>query len=1103
MGPRIYNLFPTLAGPVARWTDHLERISAMCFDWVYVNPFHRTGGSGSLYAVADYRQLNPLLRGAADAQDDEILRNFFDAAHEHGLAVMMDLVINHTANDAALVQQHPQWYRHDATGKIVSPSAVDPDDPSKVSVWGDLAELDYGERPARAELVGYFTQIARHYADLGVRGFRCDAAYQVPGAVWSEIISGVRSVRPDAFFAAETLGCTPQAVAQLRGAGFDALFNSSKWWDFQSAWLLDQYEAFRHIAPSIAFPESHDTPRLIAELSTLGTAEVEAAYRFRYLFAAIFSSGVMMPMGYEYGFGKPLDVVRTRPEDWEQPRFDLTGFIAATNAIKASVPGLGEEGPQRLVRFGPGAPIGLVRDGGASGGATLSLINADAVNAGARATAGIDGADIVRALGHAAREITPGDEAPHAVDAYERLTLAPLTIRVFAADATSAQPRLTPRTSRRTRPGARASATPAVIENVRPQLDGGRHPIKRVIGDRVDVTADVFRDGHDALAAALLYRERGAQTWWEAPFRFVDDDAWTGSFPVGRNTRYEYTLEAWPDVFGSWQSDVRKKRAAAQAIALDLAEGRALVDAARVRAAGDERNRIDKLSSELDAVRNEVAYADLLLGEDAAAAVRLVPDRTLATRYVPVLEAVCDRRAAQFGAWYELFVRSQGTMHGVAGTFADAALRLPAIRAMGFDVVYLAPIHPIGRAFRKGRNNAPQAEPNDPGSPWAIGNRHGGHTAVAPELGTLDDFDRFVAAARANNLEIALDYALQCSPDHPYVATHPEWFEIRTDGSIKHAENPPKKYEDIVNFKWHGPHAAELWNELRDVILFWIARGVTIFRVDNPHTKPFAFWSWMIADVQSRRPDTIFLAEAFTRPKVMKELAKLGFTQSYTYFTWRNTKAELTAYIEELAGTEMAEYYRPNFFANTPDILPRFLQTGGRPAFVVRLVLAATLSSLYGIYSGFELCEHAALDGREEYADSEKYEIRVRDWNAPGNIIDTITRINRIRRENPSLHDWRNVRFYRADDDAVVFYGKRHGDNIVLVAVNLDPFTVRETTLWFPTGDLGLADGDEYELEELLSGAGAAQRRGSPHGVRLDPARNPAAIYRLRLPLAR
>jgi starch synthase (maltosyl-transferring) len=596
------------------------------------------------------------------------------------------------------------------------------------------------------------------------------------------------------------------------------------------------------------------------------------------------------------------------------------------------------------------------------------------------------------------------------------------------------------------------------------------------------------------------WSERGATAWREAPLRFVENDEWEGSFEVTRNARYEYTIEAWPDAFGTWHHDTEKKRVAKQALGLELREGGALIDAAHERATGENRDRLAALRVELDAARDDDARATLMLAEETAARVARAPDRAAATRYRPALSVIVDRRAAQFAAWYEFFPRSQGTVPGVHGTFADAAARLPQIRALGFDVVYLPPIHPIGRAFRKGKNNTLDVGPDDPGSPWAIGNETGGHMAVEPALGTLADFDRFVAAAKANNLEVALDYALQCSPDHPYVKAHPEWFTIRPDGSIKYAENPPKKYQDIVNFNWFGPHAAELWSELRDVVEFWIGHGVTTFRVDNPHTKPFAFWAWMIADVTSRHPETIFLAEAFTRPKIMNELAKGGFSQSYTYFTWRNTKSDLTEYALQLADTEMAEFYRPNFFANTPDILPPFLQTGGRAAFRIRLMLAATLSSVYGIYSGFELCENAALPGREEYLDSEKYEIRVRDWNAPGNINDEIARINRIRRENAALQDWRNVRFYRADDDAVLFYGKRRGSNILLIAVNLDPFVARETTLWFPTGDFRLADEESFGVEELLGGGPKEAWRGSPHGVRLDPQRNPVAIYRLTLP---
>ena len=1104
MGVRIYNLFPTLAGPVARWTEHLDRIAAMRFDWIFINPFHAPGGSGSLYAVADYYRLNPLLRDGETADDDTLLRDFVAAARERGISVMMDLVINHTANDGPLVSERPGWYRHDASGAIVSPSAVDPGDPAHVTVWGDLAELDYRARPERAALVRYFADVARHYAQLGIGGFRCDAAYQVPGDVWSDIIAAVRAVRPAAFFAAETLGCTLEQVAQLDGAGFDALFNSSKWWDFEAPWLLEQYNAFRHIAPSIAFPESHDTPRLGTELGERTTDRIEAEYRFRYLFAATFSSGVMMPMGYEFGFSRAFDVVRTRPEDWEKPRFDISAFVAEVNAMKAALPTLGVEGAEHRIELGDDAPVALLREGGVELGDVLTLLNPDA-----GAVRGAELADVERALGSPAQEVTPEPGSRPAPNG--RIELAPLSARIFVrASAASGGGRKKRPVAPHSGPppfvapvDARAEASVVVIEHVRPQLDEGRHPIKRVVGDRVDVTADIFREGHDAIDGVVLYRERGAPAWREAPLRYVENDVWIGSFVVERNARYEYTLEAWPDFYGSWHHDTVLKRDAKQTIGLELREGRELLDEARARATGASARRFDALVRELDAAQDDAARAVLMLADETLALARSSPDRALATRYGPALEIICDRRAASFAAWYEMFPRSQGTQPGVHGTFADAAKRLPAIRAMGFDVVYLPPIHPIGHAFRKGKNNTLDVTPDDPGSPWAIGNENGGHTAIEPRLGTFDDFERFVAAARANNLEVALDYALQCSPDHPYLKEHPEWFTRRPDGTIKYAENPPKKYQDIVNFNWFGPHAKALWDELRDVVEFWIARGVRTFRVDNPHTKPFAFWAWMIADVQSRHPATIFLAEAFTRPKLMNELAKLGFTQSYTYFTWRTTKAELTDYLGELTQTEMAEFYRPNFFANTPDILPIFLQSGGCAAFRIRLLLAATLSSVYGIYSGFELCENAALPHREEYLNSEKYEIRVRDWDAPGNIAADIARINRVRRENRALHDWRNVRFYRADDDAVLFYGKVSGDNVVFVAVNLDPFVARETTLWFPTGDLGLSDEDPYLVEELLEGAAGVQWRGSPHGVRLDPQRNPAAIYRLRIPRAR
>jgi starch synthase (maltosyl-transferring) len=1093
-GPRIYNLFPTLFGSIESWSEQLERIAAMGFDWIYVNPFHETGYSGSLYAVKSYYRLNPLFRGTSTASDDELISGFTARAAALGLGVMMDLVVNHTARDADLTREHAGWYRRAKDGSIESPSANDPANPADVTVWTDLAELDYRERPERAEMVAYFSDVVRHYARLGLRGFRCDAAYKVPSAVWSQFIAAAREIRPDTLFAAETLGAPFEDVIELGPAGFDYLFNSSKWWDFRAGWLLDQYERFRHIAPSIAFPESHDTPRLAAELAGRPPTELEAEYRFRYLFAAFFSSGVMLPAGYEFGFERPLDVVLTRPDQWETKRFDISAFIADVNAMKAALPALNEEGTERALRAS-GDAVGLLRNAAAGASSAVALMNPDASS-----EASFDAADILREI-VAPVEVTPQAPAAAPIEPGARIVLRPLEMRVFAnndGNGSAAVGRVAANgaTPHNGAPAdARMSARPVVIEAVWPEIDGGRHPVKRIVGDRFEVQADIFREGHDAVAAALKYRQRGAAAWHETPMTLFDNDRWRGSFALERNARYEYIIEAWPDAFASWRHGAERKHTAGQAIDLELIEGRALVAAAAERGPRAARLRLEAILREFDEGAGADARSELMLGDALAEIMRAVPERSLSTTYARVLEVIVDRRAAQIGAWYEFFPRSQGTVPGVPSKFAQAARRLPDIRAMGFDVLYLPPIHPIGHAFRKGRNNSLDPGPDDPGSPWAIGNADGGHMAVEPSLGTLDDFDRFVTAASAAGIEIALDYALQCSPDHPYVREHPEWFTFRPDGSIQYAENPPKKYQDIVNFNWFGPHAPALWDELRDVVAFWIGHGVRIFRVDNPHTKPFAFWEWMIGDVQSRHPDVLFLAEAFTRPKVMKELAKLGFTQSYTYFTWRNFKTELTDYCNELAYSEMAEYYRPNFFTNTPDILPPFLQTGGRPAFRIRLILAATLSSVYGIYSGFELCENAALPGREEYADSEKYEVRVRDWDAPGNIKPDIIRINAIRRENPALQTWRNVRFHPAPDDDLLFFSKSAAGNTLLIAVNLDPYRSIEASVRIPMAEFGYADGDDVACQELLSGRHAVWH-GAEQTLRLDPQQNPAAIFR-------
>jgi len=634
---------------------------------------------------------------------------------------------------------------------------------------------------------------------------------------------------------------------------------------------------------------------------------------------------------------------------------------------------------------------------------------------------------------------------------------------------------------------------PIVVEHVSPRLDGGRFAVKREAGDVLEVSADIFAEGHGLLAAALKYRPCDDPAWSEAPMQLLDNDRWQGSFALEKVGRYQYTIEAWRDVFGSWRSDLRKKVDAREDVAAELLDGRRLVKEAAARATGPNQAELTRF---LDTLRGG-SEIELFLGDDLARLMARHPDRSQATTYEPFLEVVADRERARYAAWYELVPRSQGTVLGRGATFKEAQARLQDVAAMGFDVVYLPPIHPIGHTGRKGPNNALDPKPSDPGSPWAIGDETGGHKAVHPELGTIDDFDDFVAEAKRLGMEIALDYAIQCSPDHPYVREHPDWFYRRSDGSIRYAENPPKKYQDIYPINFYCEDREALWEELKSIVLFWIAHGVKTFRVDNPHTKPFPFWEWLIRGVQSEHPDVVFLAEAFTRPNIMKYLAKAGFTQSYTYFTWRNTPNELREYLTELTQSEMREYFRGNLFANTPDILHEVLQRGGKPAFQMRLVLAATLSSVYGIYSGFELLESSPLHpGSEEYLNSEKYEYKVWDWDRAGNIKDFVARVNAIRRDNGALHFYKNLRFQGCDNANVLAYAKVHNDNVVLVAVNMDPYHPQETAIMAPLDYVGVADGEPFRAEELLSGQPETWDSLWRH-VRLDPAFNPCAMWRL------
>lgn len=645
----------------------------------------------------------------------------------------------------------------------------------------------------------------------------------------------------------------------------------------------------------------------------------------------------------------------------------------------------------------------------------------------------------------------------------------------------------------------------AVIENLQPLIDGGRYAIKRAIGEDLVVEADIFKEGHDVVAAALKWRMVGEIRWHETPMKLIDNDRWRGICTFYENATYEYTVEAWVDVFSGWQQEFSTKvEARVRPLRSEALEGAALIEQAAERA--HDPNDVKRLCEIAEMVRTGAPeeVASVVHSAELEVLMASYPDRGGATQWAPPPRALVDRLEARAAAWYEFFPRSAEGKGDAGSKLRDCLPRIDDAKAMGFNVIYFPPIHPIGTTKRKGRNNSVISRPGEPGVPYAIGNRYlgcpngGGHKDVDPALGTLEDFAWLEEEVRKRGLEIALDFAINCSPDHPYVAEHPEWFYARPDGTIKFAENPPKKYEDIYPLNFRCRNWPELWAEMKSIILFWVERGVRIFRVDNPHTKPVPFWEYLISGVREEFPDTIFLSEAFTRPKMMKVLAKAGFNQSYTYFTWRNHKQELIDYFTELTQTEMREYFRGNLWPNTPDILPPILQNGGRPAFMIRAVLAATLSSLYGIYSGFELCENAALPGREEYFDSEKYQFKERHWDQPGNIKAFITRLNTIRRNNRALQFYDNLHFYNADNGAILFYGKTTlaRDNIIFVVVNLDPYRRQHSMIDVAIEEFGRKEGEPYEVHDLLDDSRYTWY-GRRNYVELDPLSRPAHIFRV------
>lgn len=621
-----------------------------------------------------------------------------------------------------------------------------------------------------------------------------------------------------------------------------------------------------------------------------------------------------------------------------------------------------------------------------------------------------------------------------------------------------------------------------VIRGVEPEIECGRFPIKRAVGETVVVEADVFGDGHDAIAAVIRYRHEDDELWTEIPMAALGNDHWRAAFPVDKLGEYIYTIHGWVDTFQTWYADLRKRIAAGQDISVDLLIGANILLAASKRARRSDAQELKQVAAHL---------TPELLNEHFVELARKYADRSNAATYKE-LRVTVDPVRARFSTWYEIFPRS-------FGSFRDCERLLPEVAGMGFDVLYFPPIHPIGRAHRKGANNVQYATEGDPGSPWAIGSELGGHKAIHPELGTLEDFRHFLAAAKANAIDVALDLAYQCSPDHPYVRDHPEWFRWRPDGTVQYAENPPKKYEDIYPFEFQTPHWRPLWDELKSIAEFWIENGVRIFRVDNPHTKPFDFWEWMIRDLKGKHPDLIFLAEAFTRPNIMYRLAKLGFSQSYTYFTWRNSKRELTEYFTELTQTDVREFFRPNLWPNTPDILHEYLQRGGRPAFMIRLLLGATLGSDYGIYGPpYEHCENVPREpGSEEYLNSEKYQVRQWNLHDSSSLRPFITRVNAIRKENPALQSNERLQFHRIDNDQIICYSKQTSDrsNLIVTIVNLDPSWTQAGFVELPVHDLGIDVRQPYQMVDLLTGT-SFRWQGARNYVELRPHEMPAHILR-------
>jgi starch synthase (maltosyl-transferring) len=983
-----------------------------------------------------------------------------DAACDQAAALGFDAICLTGARPdaAAIAAQHGLVLLLDAD--MEAPGPADPTAPPDPRFRDDHATA----QDPQAWLERWRIRLAQAAA-AGAAGFRCILPGWLDAAILRDLTQSLRATTPGLLL----IACIRRPSQPTEG--FDLV-----------APLLPWREALatpRTTAPLLAFAEIPGGPRLAARWNDRRLAE--RAARQAVQLAALSGQAWLMPAGFEHGALHREDLGHG---PWQRTRYDLTEAVKQANAARTGLPALAQGHPRLL--SAPHAPLALLWQDSATPGRALVLANPSLLRP-ARLSAG-------QVLGLLPE---PGTLPPGVFDAEGRLSLAPAEVLMLPVHA--AAPVRLP-LPEGTDAAAHATEAPRIaIEAIAPAVDAGRFPVKRSVGQAVTVTADVFADGHAKIAVSLLWRPADESEWREIPMTPTGNDVWEASFVPDRIGRHVYTIESWVDEYAAFQDEITKKHKAGVDVTLERREGAALVEAAiaRLGAAGEP---LAAMLRQMEGTSHQQAVA-LFNAPETRALMERADTRPHRIQQEPLLPLDIERRAAGFSSWYEIFPRSQSGDAHRHGTFADVIGALPRVRDMGFDVLYFPPIHPIGEKNRKGRNNTLTPEPDDVGSPYAIGAAEGGHDALHPELGTLEDFRALVAAAKEHGLELALDFAIQCSPDHPWLKEHPDWFDWRPDGTIRYAENPPKKYEDIVNVDFYTEGAKPaLWLALRDVVLFWVKEGVKLFRVDNPHTKPLPFWEWMIGEVRARAPEAVFLSEAFTRPKVMYRLAKVGFSQSYTYFTWRNTRWEMTQYLQELNEAPVSDFFRPHFFVNTPDINPEFLHHSGRPGHLIRAALAATLSGLWGVYNGFELCEATPVrPGKEEYLDSEKYEIRAWDYDRPGNITAEITRLNHIRRENPALQTHLGFTALASGHENVMLYLKAtpEGDNAILVAVSMDPYQAAEMHIELPQYQLGLPNGAGLLAENLMDG-GEERWDGSHRYLRLDPYRRPFAIWRVR-----